>query len=557
MSRVVRRARSLGGLGLIAALAFTAAPITIDTAAAQPLPQPAECVPVASAVQLRCSVKYLAVGAVQEFVVPDGITSLEVELVGGNGGDVADNLDLGGALGGSGARVTGTLPDIVPGESLLVVVGGNGGTGTAASAGFNGGGAAGDESNSGWRAAGGGGATDIRRTPDDLSSRLAVAGGGGGAVVGNTSGNNYSGVAGGDASSEGSVPNTGCSAAQPGTTNAGGSGGSCRSGAPGTPGTVGTGGVGGIYGGPGAPIGGGGGGGGYYGGGGGVGGYYSWDDPSEAGSGAGGSSLVPAGGTESSSLHAEPSATVSYLVDIDSITVPPVFADALSARGFSAFTTGPGGEQIDMSSLIAGIAPGSDRLSCTDSLCTASESGEFPVTLAFGTSGRTTTSTFTASKLAQSISFSGGEFTAGSTFSLSGAATSGLALNYSARSGGCSIEGTRLTANTAGICLVAANQSGNATYLSAAEVVAEIRVATEPQPLPHDSASSAGSHTALTSAASDQILAQTGAGDSNAIMSIGAFSALAGAALILTRHLRRTGEGSLARQGFMATRVER
>lgn len=185
MSRVAGRVRFLGSAGLIAALAFTAAPITGDVALAQPPSQAADCVPLASAEQLKCSVTYLAVGGAQEFVVPDEITSLEIELVGGNGGSVGSpRPGVPGALGGSGARVSATIPNVTPGESLLVMVGGNGNTSADNPGGFNGGGASGASAGSVNRIAGGGGATDVRRIAGDLSSCLAVAGGGGGAITG-------------------------------------------------------------------------------------------------------------------------------------------------------------------------------------------------------------------------------------------------------------------------------------------------------------------------------------------------------------------------------------
>src|SRR3954471_907848 len=55
------------------------------------------------------------------FEVPDNVTSIEIEAVGGNGGEAS-----GGAIsGGVGAKVIGTVA-VTPGQKLYVVVGGDG-----------------------------------------------------------------------------------------------------------------------------------------------------------------------------------------------------------------------------------------------------------------------------------------------------------------------------------------------------------------------------------------------------------------------------------------------
>lgn len=124
---------------------------------------------------------FVYTGAPQLYVVPEGVTSIDVELRGAQGGN-----GLGSATGGLGATVTATI-SVTPGESIQINVGGSGDHG-----GWNGGGRGGPY---------GGGATDIRRPAFSTSSscafnlncavtsRIAVAGGGGGAasfVVGST-----------------------------------------------------------------------------------------------------------------------------------------------------------------------------------------------------------------------------------------------------------------------------------------------------------------------------------------------------------------------------------
>ncbi|MBN9112407.1 MAG: hypothetical protein J0I34_26925 [Pseudonocardia sp.] len=117
-------------------------------------------------------------GAEQSFVVPVGVTSVEVAAIGAAGGGDGTNA------GGRGARVTGTLTGLSGGQTLYVVVGEHPDTATTPSNelrdAFNGGGKSGRPG----RAGGGGGATDVRTvsgTSDtSLMSRLIVAGGGGG-----------------------------------------------------------------------------------------------------------------------------------------------------------------------------------------------------------------------------------------------------------------------------------------------------------------------------------------------------------------------------------------
>jgi glycine rich protein len=213
-------------------------------------------------------------GAEQTFSVPSGVQSLQVRLIGGEGGH-------GDTVGGAGAEVLGSL-EVTPGQLLYVEVGGEGGA--TGEGGFNGGGDA-----NGIGAAGGGGASDIRLLPLaaglTTDTRLVVAAGGGG---GGGDGEDFGGE-GGDAGSGGGVSGGGNEGGGAGTATEGGFGGfGC--GEEGEGGELGNGGEGGE--GFGGNNGGGGGGGGYYGGGGGSGGCSSG-----GGGGGGGSSLVPPGGS--------------------------------------------------------------------------------------------------------------------------------------------------------------------------------------------------------------------------------------------------------------------
>jgi Glycine rich protein len=216
------------------------------------------------------TVSFSYTGAEQVFVVPAGVTSLEVTVLGARG------AALGPTAGGRGDLVSGTLA-VSPGQRLYVEVGG---VGAVSAGGFNGGGAGGVDSGTDPRTkgGGGGGATDVRTLSRtnlaSVAARRIVAAGGGGAAPGGAGGNAQ--AAGGGSAGGGA-----------GTQSAGGAG-SAATGA--EAGIAGSGGKGGSF--PGGYSGGGGGGGRY--GGGGGGGAPGGDG---TGGGGGGSSQVPSGGT--------------------------------------------------------------------------------------------------------------------------------------------------------------------------------------------------------------------------------------------------------------------
>lgn len=223
---------------------------------------PSGSVVAAAAVQPRIAATYAYTGGPQIYVVPPGITSIDVTLDGASGASIT-----GGGTGGLGGRIAGSIA-VTPGEVLQVMVGGSGANG-----GFNGG------------SGGGGGASDIRRPAFSTSSscaynltcgyssRIIVAGAGGGAGhVYNASGGGNGG-AGGAAPTAGTSMDDSATVGGPGTLSGGGVGGTGGGGGGGT-GAGGSGGSGPGDGGGGAlgwkpGANGGGGGGGYSGGGGG------------------------------------------------------------------------------------------------------------------------------------------------------------------------------------------------------------------------------------------------------------------------------------------------
>jgi hypothetical protein len=217
-------------------------------------------------------------GEPQTFVVPEGVTSLEVIAKAASGGKPGFRSD---SFLGKGGKVTTTL-SVTPGQTLHLYIGGAGKYPDFGdiSGGFNGGG-----ENGRCCGGGGGGATDIRVGGIDLSNRVVVAGGGGGATENGTAGGHGGGLDG--AAGGGLNPNEGGGG---GSQTAGGVAGtgdmSQGAGFDGFPGGLGVGGAGGID-----PVltyvgyATGGGGGGYYGGGGG--GTYG-------GAGGGGSSYTDA-----------------------------------------------------------------------------------------------------------------------------------------------------------------------------------------------------------------------------------------------------------------------
>ena len=237
-----------------------------------------------------CTYLFAGINPDRSFLVPAGVTSVQVVVVGANGGS-------GVGRGGYGAEVAGTLA-VTPGYGLTVIVGGNGGNSggpscdsagqcvynsNGAPGGYDGGGPGGNGSEGQAGGAGGGGISQIYAP---FPQRHIVAAGGGGAPGFSP----QTRASGGDAGQPGSGANIGTVGGGAGTQTAGGAGGvgeaaaGYGSGSPGTyiVGGRGSDGASSTYCLQGLCQGGGGGGGGLYGGGGG----------SDGAGGGGGSSLL-------------------------------------------------------------------------------------------------------------------------------------------------------------------------------------------------------------------------------------------------------------------------
>ena len=126
-------------------------------------------------------VQFNYTGKSQEFIVPNGVSTLELELAGGSGGYAFMKKELYGTFG-LGGRTT-AIYNVTPGQHFIINVGGKGEDGAltnSGAGGFNGGAAGGLNENE-YAGGGGGGSSDIRMADGALNSRLIVAGGGGGA----------------------------------------------------------------------------------------------------------------------------------------------------------------------------------------------------------------------------------------------------------------------------------------------------------------------------------------------------------------------------------------
>jgi hypothetical protein len=356
--------------------------------------------PVASAVTQTFSIP----GA-SSFTVPAGVTSVEVDAIGGQGGGALVAPAQFRCQGGAGSRVQGTM-SVTPGQTYWVVVGGAGGDSYPTSpnpssqGGYNGGGAGRSEQ---WSSGGGGGASDIRTLPVangmTLGSRLLIAGGGGGA-----GGDNRdacpSGGSGGANPGAGHPGAFGATGGQPGTQSAGGTRGvseACTDPSESTNGALGVGGIGayeqqsnGLCHGSG-----GGGGGGRYGGGG---GGASQQSMFFGGGGGGAGSNYTAGGITAVSIttaaRAVPesagprngSVTISYAAAPPTVTISAPATNQTYAVGqvvATAFTCAPsenGGEVASCEDDHGSASPGTLDTSTPGthaySVIATSESGE-------------------------------------------------------------------------------------------------------------------------------------------------------------------------------------
>ncbi len=245
-------------------------------------------------------------GGLQQFIVPNRVTSIQVTAIGAKGGTGAR-----GQVGGGGANITTTL-SVTPGQVLYVVVGGHPGQSATAKYGFGGNG--GDGTNYG--GAGGGLSGVFTNASPAIANALIIAGGGGGGS-GNPTGNDFTGGNAGN-----NITGTSSNGNEPANTNyitngkyqygyaatntaAGSAGEPFDFGTGATSGSGINGGNGGSDAGVGSWNGGGGAGGGYYGGGGGTGGGAA------CGGGAGGATKSITGINSYGSLNTTGDGTVS------------------------------------------------------------------------------------------------------------------------------------------------------------------------------------------------------------------------------------------------------
>ena len=121
-------------------------------------------------------------GAIQQFIVPNRVTSIQVKSIGARGG-----IGARGQAGGAGANITTTL-NVTPGQLLYIVVGGYPGQSNTAKYGFGGIGGTGTN----YGGAGGGLSGVFTSATPAIANALVVAGGGGGGA-GISTGSDYTG----------------------------------------------------------------------------------------------------------------------------------------------------------------------------------------------------------------------------------------------------------------------------------------------------------------------------------------------------------------------------
>jgi len=132
--------------------------------------------------QLPTTYSFQYTGAIQQFIVPNRVTSIQVNAIGARGGTGGR-----GQAGGAGANITTTL-NVTPGQILYIVVGGFPGQSAAAKYGFGGNGGSG--TNFGGA---GGGLSGVFTSPSPAIANALVIAGGGGGGAGISTGSDYTG----------------------------------------------------------------------------------------------------------------------------------------------------------------------------------------------------------------------------------------------------------------------------------------------------------------------------------------------------------------------------
>jgi len=356
----------------------------------------------------------------QAFIVPAGVTTVQVTLVGGEGAVGGAGTGGSHSSGGSGATVTATLA-VSPGETLFTETAGDGKSNGAG--GYNGGGS---DAHTGEAGGGGGGASDVRTCSvaaspstcaggSSLATRLVVAGGGGGGGRGGADTGDAAVIKGGTGGSAGQPGGEGAfdthgdaggeGGQAGGTTPPGGAPGEHSSG-PATQGQLGLGGAGGNS----FAAAGGGGGGGLYGGGGGGGGLQFVESGgafnvfnSGGGGGGGGGSGFAGGASGVSSFllqtttpGAQPAITFTW-------TLPPPAASTGGATGLtatSATLTGsvnPDGSTVtDCHFVVSPAPPSGASVPCSQQV----GNGSVPVAASAALSGLSPGTAYTATLVA-------------------------------------------------------------------------------------------------------------------------------------------------------------
>ena len=132
--------------------------------------------------QLPTTYSFQYTGAIQQFIVPNRVTSIQVNAIGARGGTGGR-----GQAGGAGANITTTL-NVTPGQILYIVVGGFPGQSATAKYGFGGNGGSG--TNFGGA---GGGLSGVFTLPSPAIANALVIAGGGGGGAGISTGSDYTG----------------------------------------------------------------------------------------------------------------------------------------------------------------------------------------------------------------------------------------------------------------------------------------------------------------------------------------------------------------------------
>ncbi len=132
--------------------------------------------------QLPTTYSFQYTGAIQQFIVPNRVTAIQVTAIGAKGGTGAR-----GQAGGAGATITTTL-NVTPGQVLYIVVGGFPGQSTTPKYGFGGNGGSG-----GNYGGAGGGLSGIFTSPSPANANALVVAGGGGGGAGPSTETNYTG----------------------------------------------------------------------------------------------------------------------------------------------------------------------------------------------------------------------------------------------------------------------------------------------------------------------------------------------------------------------------